>query len=253
MKRIKGILILVLGILLSFSIIAYAIESPEMVTIQAGTAADGNTEITNDIEMSKYEVTQEEFHSLMGFNPSHFSGNNLPVEKVTWYDAVMYCNKLSEAEGLDKYYSISEINYEGTEGKSRIKYATIRENNNANGYRLPISNEWEYAARGGANGNATAYAGSDNIDDVAWYDNNSGDKTHPVGEKKANELGIYDMSGNVLEWVHELPKQYGYNYSQGLRGGSWDNNTDYCVVDAGEDVYPAIRMNIIGFRITRTK
>ena len=107
--------------------------------------------------------------------------------EVTWYGAVAFCNWLSEKEGLKKAYNTD------LELKNHIV--------NLGGYRLPSEKEWEYTARGGVKGDTTTYTGSDNIDDVAWYDSNS-NEIHQVGEKQTNELGIYDMSGNVYEWTN---------------------------------------------------
>jgi len=136
--------------------------------------------------VGKFEVTQKEYQNVMGKNPSYFKGENNPVENVTWYDAVKYCNKRSEKEGRTPSYNINGNN--------------VTCDFSANGYRLPTEAEWEYAARGGNKSQNYKYSGSNKIGDVAWYDSNSGLRTHPVGQKAPNELGIYDMTGNVWEW-----------------------------------------------------
>ena len=252
----------------------------EMVLVQAGTSSnyiiensDGEEEhlsditIEDDFYIDKYHVTQAEFEAIMGFNPSGFNDNdhpnltgdtaNRPVEQVSWYDAVMFCNKLSEVEGLDKYYNISNKEYDG----DIIEYATVTENEGANGYRLPTAKEHEYAARGGKDGDATTYAGSDDLDKVGWYRENSdaansfydglageGNGTMPVGKQGQNELGLYDMSGNVYDWTNTATGS-----RRSCRGGSWLNSTIYCEISNTGDFDPFNhRNNIIGFRLTRT-
>ena len=200
--------------------------------------------------ISKYEVTQKEWQEVMGTNPSHFKGNNLPVEYVSWYDVIEYCNKLSIKEGLTPCYSGS--------GDS------ISCNWNANGFRLPTEAEWEYAARGGNKSRAYNYSGSYTLGDVAWYDDNSGGKIHPVGMKSPNELGLYDMSGNVFEWCWDWYDSSYYNKSpkrdprgaasgnrKVLRGGSWCNFGNYCRVALRYDGTPSNGRSIIGFRVSR--
>ena len=201
--------------------------------------------------ISKYQVTQREWQEVMGSNPSDFKGDNLPVEKVSWYDAIEYCNKRSIKEGLTPCYSGSGDN--------------IICNWNANGYRLPTEAEWEYAARGGNKSRGYEYSGSNTLGDVAWYVGNSGSKTHPVGQKSPNELGIYDMSGNVWEWCWDWydssyysksPKRDPRGAASGgnkvLRGGSWRNFYDYFCRVAGRDYFtPTVRRNIVGFRVSR--
>src|SRR6185295_12837821 len=122
--------------------------------------------ITRQFEIGKYEVTQEQWQAVMGDNPSNFKGANLPVEKVSWNDAQDFLLKLNARDGYT--------------------------------YRLPTEAEWEYACRAGSMGD---FAGE--LDDVAWYDKNSGSKTHPVGQKRPNVWGLYDMHGNVSEWCSD--------------------------------------------------
>jgi formylglycine-generating enzyme required for sulfatase activity len=147
--------------------------------------------------MSKYPVTQNQYQAVMGTNPSSFTGGNNPVENVTWYDAVEFCNKLSVLEGKQQVYTISGRN---PEAGYPITSATVTADWSKNGYRLPTEAQWEYAAKGGnpsaAGWTGYTYSGSDTYDDVAWFDGNSGRRTREVGQKKPNRLGLYDMSGN---------------------------------------------------------
>jgi len=150
--------------------------------------------ITRPFLMGRTEVTQAQYEAVMGSNPSWFKGSDMPVERVTWYEAVEFCNEISRQEGLDPCYSGS--------GSSIVCDFT------ANGYRLPTEAEWEYACRAGTEtdfytGNMTYYGNSpldSALDRAGWYGGNSGSTTHPVGEKEANTFGLYDMHGNVWEW-----------------------------------------------------
>jgi len=197
--------------------------------------------------MGKYEVTQKEWTAVMGSNPSEFKGDNLPVENVSWYDAVEYCNRLSEKEKLTPAYTINGTN--------------VTWNRNANGYRLPTEAEWEYAARGGngSPGNYT-YAGSNNVDEVAWYDKNSVGSTQEVGAKKPNGLDLYDMSGNVWEWCWDWYGTYdkanqtdpvGASSREGrvLRGGYWGYAAQYARSASRDGIFPYARDYRLGFRV----
>jgi len=190
----------------------------------------------------------------MGTNPSKFKGDNLPVEMVTWYDAIEYCNRRSIKEGLQPYYTIDKSQKDpGNKpdpefGRLDTVQWTVTINPNADGYRLPTEAEWEYAAAGGRLSKNYTYSGSNTLDDVAWYWRNSGDKplsgvwlwpaleanhnrTHPVGGKQPNELGLYDMSGNVREWCWDWygdlqtntadPSGPPSGYARVWKGGGW--------------------------------
>ncbi|MEA3324727.1 MAG: formylglycine-generating enzyme family protein [Euryarchaeota archaeon] len=189
--------------------------------------------------LGTYPVTQAEWKAVMGNNPSHFKGDDLPVESVSWDDVQEFIKKLNEKEGTDKY-------------------------------RLPSEAEWEYACRAGTN---TRYSFGDSeskLGDYAWYDYNSGSKTHPVGKKKPNPGGLYDMHGNVWEWVQD---RWHSNYDGAptdgsawesgdgahrvLRGGSWGGNARYCrSADRRHDDPgyrnsndPGYRRDYLGFRL----
>ena len=174
--------------------------------------------------------------------------NNRPVINVSWLDAVEYCNWLSQQEKLTPVYII-------TSNK-------ITTNQEANGYRLPTEAEWEFAARGGVNSQNYIYAGSNDLHEVGWYGGNSHQQTKPVGQKKPNELGIYDMSGNVWEWCSSLYKSYPYKADDGrenltgtgsyvLRGGSWACYAQYCRVANRDYDISTYRDSCYGFRIVR--
>jgi len=216
----------------------------------------------SDFYMGKYEVTQAQYQAVMGNNPTSFYSSKdfvfgelqfkCPVENVSWFDAIEFCNKLSEKEGLSPYYLI-EIDYD----------TFITCNESANGYRLPTEAQWEYAARGGngSPGNYT-FSGSDNLADVAWCYYNNKNKTHEVGKKPPNNLGLYDMTGNVWEWCWDLYGDYSsapqFNptgadngYNRVLRGGGWNDNEETSRSTYRKDAPPYFKYYDLGFRLVR--
>jgi len=181
--------------------------------------------IKKDYYMAKYEVSQELYQSVMGYNPSSSSkGPGFPVDKVNWYEAVEFCNKLSEQCGLTPVYTLSRRN--PSNGVYPIKSMTVTVNWNNGGYRLPTEAEWEYAAKERqVNPPYKLYSGGDNPDLVAWYNLNSPGWTQDVKSKTPNSLGIYNMSGNVWEWCWDW---YSSNYNE-----SYPTATDPIGPDSG--------------------
>ena len=218
----------------------------DMIAVEGGTFTMGATaeqasdaysdeKPTHQVTLSSYyigktEVTQELWQAVMGSNPSGFSGANLPVEKVSWEDCQIFIAILNELTG--KYF------------------------------RLPTEAEWEYAARGGSKSQGYKYSGSNTVDDVAWYPSNSSSKTHPVATKAPNELGIYDMSGNVLEWCSDWYSSSYYSSSSQYnptgpasgsrrvyRGGSWGSSARLCRVSYRDYNGPSYRFYNLGLRL----
>lgn len=203
------------------------------------------------IEMLKTEVPQALYESVMGVNPSCFKGKNNPVDCVSWYDAIYFCNKLSILNNLTPVYAvngetdISKWNYEPNNKDEQFHKleGIVTQDINADGYRLPTENEWTIAANGGNN---YKYAGSNDINEVAWYEGNSGKTTHPVAQKKPNGYNLYDMSGNVSEWIW-----WGLEYTNStgcFRGGAWDDYDYNCVIDNNGCGIPRRQYSDFGFR-----
>ena len=168
-----------------------------------------------DFFIARYECTQELWKAVMGSNPSKFEGGkNLPVESVSWDDVRVFIRKLNKITGKE--------------------------------YRLPTEAEWEYAARGGNRSGGYEYSGGNSIDDVAWYSKNSDDKTHPVGTKAPNELGLYDMTGNVWEWTSDY---YGAGSRRVTRGGSWYYGVGSCRVSYRYGYETENRYDHLGLRL----
>lgn len=188
--------------------------------------------VLNCFYLCKYEVTQELWEAVMGDNPSHFKGKNLPVENVSWDDCLKFIMKLNELTGKK--------------------------------YRLPTEAEWEYAARGGSNSMHYKYSGGNSLEYVSWYFHNSMDKTHTVGMMKPNELGLYDMSGNVWEWCQDWYGSYGKKtayyptgpikaYNKVFRGGGYDNGDTYCRCSYRNGTAPQNKFKNLGLRLAHSK
>ncbi|OFO31728.1 transcriptional regulator [Fusobacterium sp. HMSC064B11] len=226
-----------------------------------------------DIGVCKYPTTQKMWLEVTESNPSKFKDNDKPVENISWWEALEYCNRLSERYKLEPVYVII---YEDS-NKISLKINQIggspTEPNEANfknteGFRLPTEIEWEWFTRGGEKAVDKeifdyTYSGSNDIDEVAWYDANSNKSTQNVGLKKPNQLGLYDCSGNVREWCYdtteniENEKEYVYKscskYRQ-LRGGSWNSPKASCIIyDRSYGLaIEAKSYESVGFRIVRT-
>ncbi|MFW6254206.1 MAG: formylglycine-generating enzyme family protein [Chitinivibrionales bacterium] len=162
-------------------------------------------EFTYDFWMDTTEVTQEDYIAVMGVNPSQFIGDlKRPVETVTWYDAVLYCNARSKRDGLDTVYTFTAIT--GVPGNGCSGLSDFACDFSKNGYRLPTEAEWEFACRAGTT--TPYFFDTLAIDSFTWYEGNSESTTHPVGEKRPNPFGLYDITGNVWEWCHDIYATY---------------------------------------------
>jgi formylglycine-generating enzyme required for sulfatase activity len=247
-------------ILFSLSICAFGHQN-EMVQIGGGeftmgSPADEQGRSNNEgpqrkvrvspFYMGRYPVTQAEYQEVMGRNPSFFKGANLPVEQVSWFEAVEYCNKRSEQEGLTPAYTVNGTN--------------VTWKQDANGYRLPTEAEWEYACRAGTQ---TPFYSGTSVDEVGWHSGNSEGRTHPVGEKQPNSWGLYDMHGNVLEWCWDWlgnypaeeqtgPQASSSKESRVYRGGCWRFTALQTRSAFRFGNKPFLQSHLVGFRIARS-
>ncbi len=256
----------------------------EMIFVPGGTFTMGDTrgvgrsnelpthDVTlNSFYLGKYQVTQGDYQDIMDSNPDlgRRVGNIYPVDNVSWYDAIKYCNLRSMKEGFTPVYSISGSTDPDDWGEVPDPYTygwnSAICNWDANGYRLPTEAEWEYAACGATDDPDYLYSGSDNIDNVAWHYDNSDGSAQPVGSKVPNGLGIYDMSGNIWEWCWDwyLEEYYSISPSHSptgpavgasrmYRGGSWENKDAGCRNAVRNGHSPAFKSSSVGFRVCRS-
>ena len=204
----------------------------------------------SDFYIAKTEVTQEFYESVCGENPSQEKGGKLPVESVSWYDAIVFCNKLSVQLGKTPCYRVSGstnpddwgyIPHKGSSIESEIEF-----NPQADGFRLPSLEEWDIAIKGGEK---FTYSGSEDLDSVAWTDCNSKGQLHEVAQLNPNGFGIYDMSGNVFEWVWSIRN----DSSRYLRGGSFFDAARAAKCTNKELTYASRQLKTAGFRIAWNK
>jgi formylglycine-generating enzyme required for sulfatase activity len=267
MTRSKVPLILLFCVL---PILAVSLEPakvfPKMIRINGGTFFMGSNEgafranerahqvTVKPFLISESEVTQELYTAVMNQNPSYFKGTDLPVENISWFEAVLFCNTLSELNGLAPAYTI--------EGE------LVTWNRDSKGFRLPTEAEWEYAARGGQGGAGTeilekaGYSGGTVVGDIGWFSGNASRRSQPVKNKLPNELDIYDMSGNVWEWCwdwyDDYPSDPVYDpigspsgKNRVFRGGAWVTPVNQLRVTFRVGNPPATKAYSVGFRIAQ--
>jgi len=240
------------------------------VLVEGGTFNNGTSDVTvSSFYIDKYELTQAGYQAVMGTDPAsgYGNGDNYPVYYVSWFNAIEYCNRRSMQDGLSPCYSYSTYgtnlaNWPVGWNTNNANHTNVSCNWSANGYRLPTEMEWMFAARGGNQSQGYTYSGSNDINAVAWYRSNSGNTTHIVGTKAPNELGIFDMSGNVWEWCWDIYGAYpsgaqtdphGANNGsyRVLHSGSWTNYNTDCSVSYRLRVDATGSTKDIGFRVIR--
>ena len=239
--------------------------APNMIYIPGDTYMMGTGEFAHNVTLDSFKIsetpiTQKQFKYVMGKNPSKLLGDNRPVECVNWCDALIFCNRLSVMQGLVPCYSIGMDKELAAFGSDSPVWKRVICNYEANGYRLPTEAEWEFAAREGGKREPPLYSGSDDIEEVAWYGENSDVSSHDVGCKKPNAIGLYDMCGNVAEWCWDFldtlpvtsqtnPHGPQFGTMRVKRGGSWLDDAPQCTVFFRSGSAQAGKSSNLGFRI----
>ncbi|SFU37676.1 Formylglycine-generating enzyme, required for sulfatase activity, contains SUMF1/FGE domain [Pustulibacterium marinum] len=184
-------------------------------------------------KLSKYPITQGLYKTIMGNNPSNFKGDQLPVESVSWVEAVQFCNALSQHLNRVPCYKID------------VHTESVEYNSTANGFRLPSEAEWQYACQSG-----TRDIRYGDLDEVAWYKKNSANQLQEVGQKQPNEWGLYDMLGNVWEWCSDIYDESIYGSYRIFRGGGWNDEERSVMATTRRRSHPfSFKIDDLGFRI----
>lgn len=187
--------------------------------------------------LAKYPVTQALYRAVTGLAPSTFPGNEHPVETVSWLEAVQFCNQLSVGTGLTPCYILAD------------EAEALRFEPTADGYRLPTEAEWEYACKAGTPGSRYG-----ELDAIAWYKENAGRQTQPVGRKQPNAWGLYDMLGNVWEWCSDIYDASVYGSYRIMRGGGWSDEPRGCLATNRRRSHPTkFAIDDLGFRLARNQ
>ena len=235
-----------------FKVVGAENNSGAIVWVQGGAlpqpSAMAGTAVAS-FQIGRTEVTTDEWEEVVTWALSNgytdlARGNGTnhdhPVRYITWYDVVKWSNANSEMDGLTPVYRVAGAIYRTGQSEPTVI--------SGNGYRLPTEAEWEWAARGGVSSRGYVYSGSNDVNEVAWYNRHDRNQTKAVGtETAANELGIYDMSGNVWEWCEDA----GHTIYRRIRGGSWIDPADFCTVSSVSNGEPSTGTGWIGFRLAR--